>query len=198
MNVEAIRHETGVLLVRHEVEPEHTLHVAKLADQLLTGLTPLHQLGEEDRVLLGCAAMLHDIGWAITQPDGKGHHKASACMIREYQWTSLDREQVRLVAVIARYHRKSQPKEANPEFSTLGTDMQKRARWLAACLRVADGLDRRHLQIVDSVTVSPLDEGVEIVARSSREISEELRAARKKGDLLESLVGGRVLFRRES
>lgn len=197
MNVEGIRHETGVLLVRHEVEPEHTLHVAKLADQLFDGLSPLHRLGDEDRVLLECASTLHDIGWAITQPDGKGHHKATARMIREYQWSALERDDVRLVAVIARYHRKTLPGEKHPEFAALSEDDRTRVCWMAACLRLADGLDRRHLQYVQAVEAIDTGAGIEIVAKGSREISEELRTARKKSDLLEKIVGRRVLLRHE-
>jgi exopolyphosphatase/guanosine-5'-triphosphate,3'-diphosphate pyrophosphatase len=189
MNPDLIRHETGILLVRHETEPEHTLHVARLAGQLFDGLSARHGLPESDRLLLDCAAALHDIGWAVTQPDGRAHHKASARMIREFQWTSLDREEVRLVAVVARYHRKSLPTEDHGEFVSLSADDRRRMLWLAGCLRLADGDDRRHLQCVGEVVVSLAGDGVELTVRSPREIGEELMAARKKSDLLQQVLG---------
>src|SRR4051812_21657341 len=91
-----------------ETEPEHVLHVAKLALLLFDQLRELHGLAGQDRLILEAAACLHDIGWSIT-PGGEEHHKASARLIRERAWKSLDRPTVDLVALIARYHRRSLP-----------------------------------------------------------------------------------------
>jgi exopolyphosphatase/guanosine-5'-triphosphate,3'-diphosphate pyrophosphatase len=196
MNPERVRHETGILLVRHEVEPEHTLHVAGLADQIFSGLSARHGLGTDERLLLECAASLHDIGWAITQPEGKAHHKATACMIREYRWTSLTRDEVRIVAAVARYHRKALPSEEHPEYVCLTPENKVRTRWMAACLRVADGLDRRHLRRVRAVAVRDAATATEVHAVADSEIGEELVAARRKSDLLAEVLGKRVAFLR--
>ena len=87
----------------------HVLHVARLALLLFDQLHGLHQLGPTDRALLeAAAARLHDIGWAVT-PGGKEHHKASARLIRERAWKSLEPGEVAVLALVARNHRQSLP-----------------------------------------------------------------------------------------
>ena len=86
------------LLARHEREPEHARQVARLALELHDALRPIHGQGARERELLECAALLHDIGWSATAPDGKGHHKASARLIRESTWETLTQREVRCVA----------------------------------------------------------------------------------------------------
>jgi exopolyphosphatase/guanosine-5'-triphosphate,3'-diphosphate pyrophosphatase len=55
------------------------------------------------------------------------------------------------VANIARYHRKSVPDPAHPNFRELDKDARAKVRGLAAILRIADALDREHRGKVDSV-----------------------------------------------
>ena len=192
--METLRNEIGVLLQRFETEPEHVLHVTRLAVQLFDGLAPWHQLGSRDRLLLDAAACLHDIGWSATQPDGKGHHKESARMIREFAWTALTPAETELVALTARYHRKAIPAPDHDAYSVHSPADQRRVRILAACLRVADALDRRHIQRVDHTEVRLAPSRLEIVVLSTRETGTELVAAETKADLLRQEFGGTVVF----
>ncbi len=183
--------ETEILLSRHETEPEHTRHVARLALQLFDELSSWHGLSPVDRSLLDTAALLHDIGWSVTQPDGIGHHKESAWMIREHPWTSLAGGEVEVVAQVARYHRKSLPDPvAHRGFARLSEADQRRVQYLSAFLRVADGLDRRHGQWVAGVTASFTTGGLLIEAGSTIEIATEIIAADRKADLLRRLTSG--------
>ena len=176
--------EVAVLLERFETEPGHVLHVAALADQLaLTGLMLAGQ-DPSDLRLLQVAALLHDIGWAVVPPDGKGHHKESARLIREFPWTSLKPIEVELVALTARYHRKALPSQEHGDYARLTPNDRQRVRRMAALLRVADALDRRHIQRVDRVSLFALTDGLQIRVHSTDEVGAELAAAEKKGDLL--------------
>jgi exopolyphosphatase/pppGpp-phosphohydrolase len=193
-NPEILRNEVGVLMQRFESEPEHVLQVTRLAVQLFDGLAAWHRLGPRDRQLLDAAACLHDIGWALTHPDGKGHHKESARLIREFPWTALTPEEVGLVALVARYHRKAIPSPEHEAYSALAPDQQRRVRILAACLRVGDALDRRHIQRVDHLEVRLTPDRLEVVVLSTRETGAELFAADAKGDLLRQEFGSSVFF----
>jgi len=194
MDAPALRNEVGTLLQRYETEPEHVLHVARLAVELFDGLLPWHQLTGTDRLLLDTAACVHDIGWAVTQPDGKEHHKASARLIREFPWTTLTPAEVEIVALVARYHRKAIPKADHEAYSALSPADQRRVRVLAACLRIADGLDRRHIQRVDQIEVFLLDSALEIIVLTTHEAGAELAMAEKKADLLRQDFRGEVRF----
>ena len=181
--------ETAALLARYETEPEHTRHVAHLALELFDQLQHWHGLSDRDRQLLECAAVLHDIGWALSHPTGSGHHKATARLIREQKWGGLQPDEVEIVAETARYHRKSLPDlEHHADYARLEESQRLRVNYLAAFLRIADGLDRRHVQRVDHVTSYFTPSGLLITAQSAVEITVELSAAEKKADLLRRLI----------
>lgn len=186
--------ELQVLLDRHETEPPHVLHVAMLAGQLasLDLLSP--PLDEAEQHELELAALLHDIGWSVVEADGKGHHKESARLIREFPWITLPPEAVARVALTARYHRKSLPSDQHEPFQQLHVGDQQRVRRMSALLRVADALDRRHIQRVDRVSVQRAGEELTIQVHSTDEVSAECLAADKKSDLLRELVAAPVRF----
>lgn len=195
MNAEAVRQGIMELMARYETEPVHVLHVRDLSLELFDGLSSWHGLSSDDRLVLEAAASLHDIGWSVCASDGKGHHKESARLIREHQWTGVAPEEVDLIAQVARYHRKSTPSPEHQEFAALSAANQRRVCQLAACLRVGDALDRRHCQWVKRVVVRLNSEVLEILAEASCQIEEELEAAEKKGDLLEECFPAAVVYR---
>jgi exopolyphosphatase/guanosine-5'-triphosphate,3'-diphosphate pyrophosphatase len=188
--------EVESLLARHESEPEHTRHVAFLAGRLFEGLQARHRLGAVEAQILHAAALLHDIGWSRTHPDGRGHHKVSAAMIREHSWRSVSGPDLALLAAVARYHRRALPESGQAEWDALLPGDRIRMLWMAACLRLADGLDRLHLQRVSSVDVEPSAVRCRIRVRSGSEVEEEIEAARKKSDLLLQVLGLPVEFQR--
>jgi exopolyphosphatase/guanosine-5'-triphosphate,3'-diphosphate pyrophosphatase len=135
--------ESLALRARYDEEPTHSDQVAKLALELYDGLQDWHACPARTRELLNSAALLHDIGWSQT-PDGKGHHKESARLIREYKWKHLLPEDMELVAQVARYHRKAPPQPDHEEFQALKPSAQKTVMILGGVLRLADALDRTH------------------------------------------------------
>lgn len=182
--------EIEILLDRHETEPDHPRQVARLALALFEGLSPLHRYGASERRLLECAALLHDIGWSVSGPEGRAHHKASSRLIREFSWKTLTPTEVLCVAAVARYHRKALPKPDHEDLKTLSPADHSRVEWLAACLRTADGLDRRHLQQVTGISVRILRQRTELWVDAPGKIDEELATADQKSDLLRSLLPG--------
>jgi exopolyphosphatase/guanosine-5'-triphosphate,3'-diphosphate pyrophosphatase len=194
MNEAALRAGMAELLGRFETEPTHTLHVAHLALALFADLQSWHALGTDERLVLEAAATLHDIGWSQTQPDGAGHHKASARLIREHLWPGVPRRWVELIAQVARYHRKSLPRAEHEPYVALDEADRRRVRRLAAILRIADGLDRRHLQTVTSVNLSRQGAIWQCIVAGRDGLEAEIAGARRKADLLEAESGNAVRF----
>lgn len=189
----ALRCGVEALMARFETEPVHVLHVRDLALALFDGLGSAHGLSSDDRAFLDAAACLHDIGWFATQPDGKGHHRETARLIREHAWSGLRRETVEFIAQVARFHRKSIPSEkAHDDFAALPAKDRGRVRWLAGLLRVADGLDRRHIQAVTAVRVTQVGRVIRITASGVDALTTEVTGALKKADVLEEILGCRV------
>ncbi len=170
------------LMAEYETEPVHVLHVRDLALSLFDSLQSLHRLDPQDRAVLDAAACLHDIGWTVTQPDGKGHHKESARLIREHRWTDVSPAVVVMVSLVARYHRKSIPSEADHEsFAERSADDRRRIRWLAGLLRIADGLDRRHIQATHRVQAFRVGGMIRILASGADRLEAEILGAEEGG-----------------
>jgi exopolyphosphatase/pppGpp-phosphohydrolase len=193
MNHDAALAEIRKIANRLEPEPEHTTHVARLALRLFDDLAPLHELGPDERVLLEGAALLHDIGWPVSD-GGAAHHKHSARLIREQSWKNLGVPEVECLAQIARYHRKSLPTRHHPEFAALQPRQRQVVRTLAALLRVADALDRSHLQQVRDVIASVVDHNIHLKLASAVTPAREISGVEKKGDLAREVFGKEFTF----
>src|SRR5205814_1069136 len=100
-----------------------------------------------------------------------------------------------LIATIARYHRRSSPKDRHQEFQRLTPQERIVVRRLAALLRVADGLDRGHRRHVRSLRVARRGAGLQIDVAAEKGSELEVWSARQKADLLEEVCGGEVRFR---
>jgi exopolyphosphatase/guanosine-5'-triphosphate,3'-diphosphate pyrophosphatase len=172
-----------------DYEEEHAHQVTRLALLLFDELEPLHRLSYEERFLLQCGALLHDIGWIEGQ---QAHHKASLRIILDSSLLPFDERERLIVGSTARYHRRALPKETHTHFASLDSRDQDTVRVLAACLRVADGLDRTHWSVVDDLWCEIL-QGLIIVHCSVNDNAEAERAkALDKGQLLEQVFGRRL------
>jgi len=71
-------------------------------------------------------------------------------------------DEILLMSLATRYHRKATPKETHEPYGKLSSAMRERVRVLSALLRVADGLDRGYVQRVRSVRCRLSDKSVEL------------------------------------
>jgi len=175
---------------RMNTDHRHAEQVVKLASILFRQLRPLHGLGGKDRFLLEAAALLHDVGIA----EGvKGHHKASYRLIME-QALPLTPEEKRMVACLARFHRKRAPTGDEPELAPLSPEELKRFMHLASMLRVADGLDYSHERTVKDLECAIGEGEVAIKVVSATDHTAEVEAAQFKADLFERTFRRKVVF----
>jgi exopolyphosphatase/guanosine-5'-triphosphate,3'-diphosphate pyrophosphatase len=179
-------------LARRSHYPEaHSHHVARLALSIFHQTRELHGLSNSDGLLLEYAALLHDIGFYIS---GNRHHRHAHYLITTHEMRGFSQEEVQIVALIARYHRKTAPKKAHPEFARLSREAQKKVSKLSAILRLADSLDRTHANLVRAVRCTLNPKTIELRLETDDDPELELWAARRKGDLFEELFGRRLRF----
>jgi len=176
---------------RYEHLGGHQRHVARLALVLFERLAPLHNLAPADRDVLWAAAVLHGIGRFVSD---SGHHKHAAYIIRNTPLAGWRDEERELVAQVARYYRKAMPKPSHPEYAALAPADRRRVDVLASLLRVAGGLDIRHLGVVTDVAAVPEDGLVVVSAQADGDASGEIDAAMEKADLFERTFGLRAAF----
>lgn len=136
---------------RFMFDEAHGLHVARLALSIFDQLQGFHNLRSVDRRLLLAASVLHDIGAFVGH---KKHHKHSLYLISHSDLPGLSENEMLMVANIARYHRKNIPLDRHPDFMRLSERDRERTTILSAILRVADALDRAHLQSVSYVGIT--------------------------------------------
>jgi exopolyphosphatase/guanosine-5'-triphosphate,3'-diphosphate pyrophosphatase len=181
----------NLLRLAKQLDPdvEHAEHTAKLAIQLFDRTQSVHGLDDAARELLDAAAIVHNVGLFISHAS---HHKHSYYVIRNSeQLTGFTEHEIELIAVVARYHRKSQPSDKHPEFAALSKSDKKLVRLLAGLLRIAIGLDRRHAAVVRSVRVL-FDDAVirvEPLGGADADVALEVYAARERSGLLASALG---------
>ncbi len=87
------------------------MRVAHLCRQLYRALQDDHHLEPRYEVILYIAAVLHEIGLFISNAS---HHKHSLYIINNSEIFGLSRKDVRLVGLVARYHRRASPKPTHP------------------------------------------------------------------------------------
>jgi exopolyphosphatase/guanosine-5'-triphosphate,3'-diphosphate pyrophosphatase len=174
---------------RYMFDEAHGLHVARLAGDLFDQLADLHGLEEQDRRYLVAAAVLHDVGMFVAP---KKHHKHSLYLISRSELPGLSEDEMQIVANVARYHRRRAPAPHHGDFMALGKGDRVRVTQLAALLRIADALDRQHIQSVDSV--SSRVEGRELHLRidGSGDMLLERWAVTRKAGLFEDTFGLKV------
>jgi len=170
---------------KYSNDAAHSQHVSQLALNMFYQLQAAHKLPERYASILHAAAMLHDIGLFISHPK---HHKHSYYLIKSAGMKSFNKLDLDLVANVARYHRKSHPSQKHLGFSQLSPANQDVVRKLSALLRVADALDFKREQRVESVSCA-LDKSktLTIAASSSFNLEDEIEWAARKGKLIEEV-----------
>ncbi|MGB9597163.1 MAG: HD domain-containing protein [Candidatus Poribacteria bacterium] len=165
-------------------DEEHSEQVTRIALNLFDELKPLHEFGEKERFLLQNAGILHDIGWIEGQ---NKHHKTALRIILEDPSLLLDEKQRLLVGSIARYHRAALPKKKHAHYSSLDPAEQRVVRVLASILRVADGLDRTHNNIVKSLSCEITFDQIIIKCEVTRPSEADRQAALDKSQLMKKV-----------
>lgn len=172
----------------------HSARAAGFALDLFDGTASIHGLGDESRELLEAGALLANVGLSVSHSE---HHKHSYYVVRHSdRLTGFTDHEIELIALLARYHRKSAPKAKHPEFAQLRPEDQQMVRVLAGLLRVAIALDRSHRGAVTRIDVATDDRAitVRLAPRPGVEVELELESAVQRCDLMESVLGRAVVF----
>ena len=175
-------------------EKEHADQVTRLALQLYDQIRDLHKLEDIDREYLEAAGILHNVGFFISHAQ---HHRHSYYIIRNSEYlTGFTNHEIEIIAQVARYHRKSIPKPKHEEFARLIPKDQMIVKKLSGILRVAEGLDRTHSSIVQSLRCERAGQALTIHLQSSNETypSLEIYTAETRKDLFEETLGVKLGF----
>ncbi len=100
-------------------------------------------------LILFLAALLHEIGLYINV---RSNHKHAMYLIRNSELFGLSRRDVLLVALVARYHRRSSPLPTHEGYANLDRTDRVAVSKLAAILRLAIALDDSRSQRINDIS----------------------------------------------
>ncbi len=174
----------------------HTRRVSALAVQLYDGLARVGVLpanGSAARTWLMSAAVMHDVG---KKKGDKGHQRRTQKKIQElelpYGWKD---EQLKMIALIARYHRGDWSAVPRVELGGLRAAAVRNAQRIGGILRLANALDQTHEGAIQRIEVTRAETGVTVLAEGLKDdsrLAEKIAAARH---LLEVRCGVAILVR---
>lgn len=141
----------------YDLDPLHSQQVRKIALNIFEQMKKFFNFTEDEEYILETSALLHDLG--ISKSFSK-HHKHSYKIIMNGASKIKEKKYLYLIACIARYHRKAEPKLKHKMFAQLNKAERNTVKKLAAILRIADGLDRSHNAVVRNVNINLKNEGI--------------------------------------
>lgn len=177
---------------RFDFDEKHARHVATLCRKLFAKLQSEHQLEPKMELLLYLAALLHEIGLFINT---RSNHKHAMYLIRHSELFGLSRKDVLLVALLARYHRRSSPLPQHEGYATLDRSDRVAISKLAAILRIAITLDESRSQRIKDIHCRIDKKRLIITANGVEDVSLEQLALRQSGGLFEETYGLPVQLR---
>jgi exopolyphosphatase/guanosine-5'-triphosphate,3'-diphosphate pyrophosphatase len=189
---DARRRSVTGLATRFSGDNVHGRHVAKLALNLYDAVAPMLGLNGTAREMLEYAALLHDVGHAI---EHDRHNRHSYYLIKNGDLLGFEPEEIEILALAARGHRKQGGQFYPEELGALSTGARRAARGLAAILRVADGLDRSHFGVVKRIKPYFMPGRLVLEVGSGHDsVDLELWTCERRTDLLAKLLDRRIIL----
>ena len=153
----------------------------------------LHSLGEWERELLEHACLLHDVGAFVSYTNHRAH---SYYVIRNADLLGFDQTEISIIAAVALFHHKAFPRLKHPEFAELDKRSREIVRVLCTFLRIAESLDRSHLQALSQARLRAGDKkSIVLEITPARECHLELWEVRNHERAFEKVFGRKLSVR---
>src|SRR5688572_8864291 len=165
------RRSTIELAERCNYDAAHAQHIARLALALFDQSRSIHGMTDREREWLEFAALLHDIGGLISYVR---HHRHSYYLIKNGDLRGFQPDEIEVIALVARYHRRGTPKRSHDEYAGLPASLRRAVRLLASILRVAESLDRSHGQVISSLELRDGGKAATLVIQTDANADAEL------------------------
>jgi exopolyphosphatase/guanosine-5'-triphosphate,3'-diphosphate pyrophosphatase len=177
---------------KYHYDESHADRVRELSIRLFDELKVEQRMTDTHRLYLEVAALLHDIGLFVS---ARSHHKHSYYLIASSELYGLRKRELELIANIARYHRRAMPQRSHVPYVALDRDERMIVSKLAAILRVANALDKDHLQKTLELKISREGDQIVLTAPNISDMTMGRLALASRSDFFTEVFGKKVLLR---
>ena len=166
------------------------VHIQKVTQYALKifdhpDIKKIHGLGQKERLQLQIAAILHDCGKYVNMSDSAQN---SYYIIMSTEIVGLSHMERQEVANIVRYNTRYLPGYDKME-DNISRDSYMRIAKLAAILRVANALDRSHMQKISNISLEVKDKKLIIKADTKEDITLEKGLFESKANFFQNIYG---------
>jgi len=187
-----IRRRSAIELAeRRNWEAEHARQVTRMSLAIFDQTRELHGLGDREREWLEYASLLHDVGNHISY---ERHHRHSYYLIKNGDLRGFEPDEIEVIALVARYHRRAAPKRSHEGFATLPPELRRTVRVLAAILRLTETLDRSRHGVVGRIAIRDRGSDLRLQLESHGDSELEVWAGRRQLAVLEHELGKPIVL----
>lgn len=130
---------------KYQFDGEHAVRVARTAQSLFDQTVDFHNLGDQEKLLLEIASLLHDVGHFIGTLN---HDKHGYYILKNSPLIGLEDRQQQMVATLVRSHRKALPTDFDESMTQKDVSAITK---LCALLRLADAIEVSHTTRIQGV-----------------------------------------------
>ncbi len=177
---------------KYHYDESHAERVRELSVRLFDELKTEQRMTDTHRLYLEVAALLHDIGLFV---GSRSHHKHSYYLISSSELFGLRKRELELIANIARYHRRAMPQRSHVAYVSLDRDERMIVSKLSAILRVANALDKDHLQKTMDLKISREGDQLVLTAANVSDLTMGRLALASRSDFFTEVFGKKVILR---
>jgi exopolyphosphatase/guanosine-5'-triphosphate,3'-diphosphate pyrophosphatase len=177
---------------KYHYDESHAERVRELSARIFDELKTEQRMTDTHRLYLEVAALLHDIGLFVSP---RSHHKHSYYLISSSELFGLRKRELELVANIARYHRRALPQRSHVSFVSLDRDERMIVSKLAAILRVANALDKDHMQKIMDLKISREGDQIVLMVQNVSDLAMGRMALANRSDLFTEIFGKKIILR---
>lgn len=176
---------------RYRSNKNHIERVAEYSLSIFDSVKKIHGMGKQERLQLQIAAILHECGNYVNMHDGAN---SSYFIVANTEILGLSHKERMEVANIVKYNVMYLPAK-DKMLAELGDCNYIVIAKLAAILRIANILDKSHMQKIDDVSFVIKDDKLIITAKTKEDIVLEQGLFETRADFFEKVYGIRPVLK---
>ena len=177
---------------KFDADLKHAQHVVYLSEELFSQCKEFLGLQTHELLYLKLAAYLHNVGRLV---NSRGHHKHAEYIISSLNLFRLTEQEIKIIACVARYHRKAIPQKSHILFNTLTNDQKVLVHKLSGLLRLANALDSSHKQKITKLDIAiSRQREITLTVYSTKDLTLERVYIQDARRLIEDISGLKLTF----